>query len=55
MFGRKSLDKGDFIGIRHKIILSHSFDHKIVNGARGGLFIKRIKDLIENWETDLRI
>ena len=48
-------DKGDFIGIRNKIILSHSFDHKIVNGARGGLFIKRIKDLIENWETDLRI
>jgi 2-oxoglutarate dehydrogenase E2 component (dihydrolipoamide succinyltransferase) len=48
-------DKGDFIGIRHKIILSHSFDHKIVNGARGGLFIKRIKDLIENWENDLKI
>jgi 2-oxoglutarate dehydrogenase E2 component (dihydrolipoamide succinyltransferase) len=46
-------DKGDFIGIRRKIILSHSFDHRIVNGARGGLFIKRIKDLIENWETDL--
>ncbi|MGY8945640.1 MAG: dihydrolipoamide acetyltransferase family protein [Flavobacteriales bacterium] len=46
-------DKGDFIGIRHKIILSHSFDHRVVNGARGGLFIKRIKDLIENWETDL--
>jgi len=48
-------DKGDFIGIRRKIILSHSFDHRVVNGARGGLFIKRIKDLIENWETDLRI
>ncbi|HAS18467.1 MAG TPA: diapophytoene dehydrogenase, partial [Flavobacteriaceae bacterium] len=48
-------DKGDFIGIRHKIILSHSFDHRVVNGARGGLFIKRIKDLIENWETDLTV
>ena len=47
-------DKGDFIGIRHKIILSHSFDHRVVNGARGGLFIKRIKDLIENWETSNR-
>jgi len=48
-------DKGDFIGIRRKIILSHSFDHRVVNGARGGLFIKRIKDLIENWETDLTV
>jgi len=46
---------GDFIGIRHKIILSHSFDHRIINGATGGLFIKRIKDLIENWETDFSI
>ena len=48
-------DQGDFIGIRHKIILSHSFDHRIVNGATGGLFIKRIKDLIENWDTDFSI
>jgi len=48
-------NQGDFIGIRHKIILSHSFDHRIVNGATGGLFIKRIKDLIENWETDFSI
>ena len=47
--------QGDFIGIRHKIILSHSFDHRIVNGATGGLFIKRIKDLIENWETDFSV
>ena len=46
-------DQGDFIGIRHKIILSHSFDHRIVNGAMGGMFIKRIKDLIENWETNM--
>ena len=48
-------NQGDFIGIRHKIILSHSFDHRIINGATGGLFIKRIKDLIENWETDFSI
>jgi len=44
-------DGGDFIGIRHKIFLSHSFDHRIVNGAMGGLFIKRIKELIENWDS----
>jgi 2-oxoglutarate dehydrogenase E2 component (dihydrolipoamide succinyltransferase) len=48
-------DQGDFIGIRHKIILSHSFDHRTINGAMGGMFIKRIKDLIENWETNMSI
>lgn len=48
-------DGGDFIGIRHKIYLSHSFDHRIVNGAIGGLFIKRIKELIENWNSSITI
>ncbi len=48
-------NKGDFVGIRYKIMLSHSFDHRIVNGAMGGMFIKRIKDLIENWDSDLLI
>ena len=48
-------DKGDFIGIRHKIILSHSFDHRIVNGAKGGMFIKRIKELIEGWDNTFSI
>ena len=48
-------DKGDFIGIRHKIILSHSFDHRVVNGALGGLFIKRVKELIENWDSSTSI
>ena len=48
-------DQGDFIGIRHKIILSHSFDHRIVNGAKGGMFIKRIKELIEGWDNTFSI
>lgn len=48
-------EKGDFIGIRRKIILSHSFDHRVVNGAKGGLFIKRIKELIENWDPSTSI
>ncbi|MDA7812853.1 2-oxo acid dehydrogenase subunit E2 [Flavobacteriaceae bacterium] len=48
-------DQGDFIGIRHKIILSHSFDHRIVNGAIGGMFIKRIKELIEGWDNTFSI
>jgi len=48
-------EKGDFIGIRYKIILSHSFDHRIVNGAKGGLFIKRGKELIEGWDSKISI
>ena len=48
-------DEGDFIGIRYKIILSHSFDHRIVNGAKGGMFIKRIKELIEGWDNTFSI
>ena len=44
-------DQGDFIGIRRKMIISHSYDHRIINGAMGGLFIKKMKELIENWDT----
>lgn len=44
-------EQGDFIGIRRKMILSHSYDHRIINGAMGGLFIKKMKELIENWNT----
>ena len=42
--------EGDFIGIRHKVILSHSYDHRIINGAAGGLFVKRVAEYLENWE-----
>ena len=45
--------EGDFIGIRHKVILSHSFDHRIINGAAGALFVKRIAEYLENWEENL--
>ncbi|PID71362.1 MAG: diapophytoene dehydrogenase [Flavobacteriales bacterium] len=44
--------KGDFIGIRHKMFLSHSYDHRVVNGALGGMFIKRVKEYLENFDTD---
>lgn len=43
--------EGDFIGIRHKMFLSHSYDHRVVNGALGGLFIKSVKDYLESWNT----
>ena len=45
--------EGDFIGIRHKVILSHSFDHRIINGAAGALFVKRVAEYLENWEENL--
>jgi 2-oxoglutarate dehydrogenase E2 component (dihydrolipoamide succinyltransferase) len=48
-------DKGDFIGIRRKMILSHSYDHRIVNGAMGGLFIKALKQRIENWDSSQQL
>jgi 2-oxoglutarate dehydrogenase E2 component (dihydrolipoamide succinyltransferase) len=48
-------DKGDFIGIRRKMILSHSYDHRIINGAMGGLFIKALKERIENWDSSQQL
>ncbi len=45
-------DKGDFVGIRKVIMISLSFDHRIINGATGGLFLKRIKNLIEEWDIN---
>ena len=43
---------GDFIGVRRKVILSHSYDHRIINGATGGLFVKRVAEYLENWNEN---
>ncbi len=43
---------GDLIGIRHKMILSHSYDHRVVNGALGSMFAKRIADYLEAWDVN---
>ncbi|WP_321435770.1 dihydrolipoamide acetyltransferase family protein [uncultured Bacteroides sp.] len=43
--------EGDTIAIRHKMYLSLSYDHRIVNGAMGGAFLKRIADYLENWNA----
>lgn len=48
-------DQGEFIAIRHKMFLSHSYDHRVVNGALGGLFIKYIADLLEQWPADRKV
>jgi 2-oxoglutarate dehydrogenase E2 component (dihydrolipoamide succinyltransferase) len=44
--------EGDFIGIRHKMFLSHSYDHRVVNGALGGLFVKKVADYLEAWDVN---
>ena len=43
---------GDFIGIRHRMFLSHSYDHRVVNGALGGQFVQRVKEYLENWDIN---
>ena len=47
--------EGDFIGIRHKMFLSHSYDHRVVNGALGGQFVKRVADYLEAWDVNREI
>lgn len=46
---------GDFIGIRHKMFISHSYDHRVVNGALGGMFIKTVKEILESWDVNKQI
>lgn len=46
---------GDFIGIRYKMFLSHSYDHRVVNGALGGQFVKAVKDYLEAWDSKREI
>lgn len=41
---------GDFIGIRYKMFLSHSYDHRVVDGALGGMFVKRVADYLEQFD-----
>lgn len=47
--------EGDFIGIRYKMFLSHSYDHRVVNGALGGQFVKAVCDYLEAWDLDREI
>jgi len=43
---------GDFIGIRQKMFLSHSYDHRVVDGALGGSFVKRVADYLESFDVN---
>lgn len=42
---------GDAIAIRHKMFLSHSYDHRVVDGALGGSFVRRVADYLEKFEV----
>lgn len=47
--------QGDVIAIRQKMFLSHSYDHRIIDGALGGRFVKRVGDILESWDLDMDI
>ncbi|MCK5781791.1 MAG: 2-oxo acid dehydrogenase subunit E2 [Flavobacteriales bacterium] len=44
--------EGDVIAIRHKMILSHAYDHRVVDGALGGMFVKRVAEYLEAFDSD---
>ena len=44
--------EGDVIGIRYKMMLSHSYDHRVVNGALGGMFVQRVAQYLEKWDMN---
>uniref|UniRef100_UPI0039A6EB90 dihydrolipoamide acetyltransferase family protein n=1 Tax=Ornithobacterium rhinotracheale TaxID=28251 RepID=UPI0039A6EB90 len=44
--------EGDTIGIRHKMYLSHSYDHRVVDGALGGMFVKRVAEYLESFDIE---
>jgi 2-oxoglutarate dehydrogenase E2 component (dihydrolipoamide succinyltransferase) len=42
--------QGDLIGIRQKMFISHSYDHRVVDGSLGGQFVKRVSDYLEGFD-----
>lgn len=47
--------EGDMIGIRHMMILSLAFDHRIVDGSLGGMFLQKVANYLENFDTNRTI
>jgi len=45
-------ESGDLIGIRSMMFLSHSYDHRVVDGALGGMFVRRMADYLEQWDIN---
>lgn len=47
--------EGDMIGIRQLMFMSHSYDHRVVDGSLGGMFLKHVHDYLQNWDIDTEI
>ncbi len=47
--------QGDTIGIRHKMFLSHAYDHRVVDGALGGMFVRKVADYLEQFDPNREI
>jgi hypothetical protein len=45
---------GDVIAVRQKMFMSHSYDHRVVDGSLGGMFLKHVHDYLENWDLDTK-
>ena len=45
-------ESGDLIGIRHMMFLSHSYDHRNIDGALGGQFVRKVADYLENFDIN---
>jgi 2-oxoglutarate dehydrogenase E2 component (dihydrolipoamide succinyltransferase) len=48
-------EQGDVIAIRHMMYLSHSYDHRVVDGALGGMFVRKVADYLEQWDSNTEI
>ncbi|MES2618252.1 MAG: dihydrolipoamide acetyltransferase family protein [Bacteroidota bacterium] len=48
-------EHGDVIAIRHMMFLSHSYDHRVVDGALGGAFVRRVADYLEQWDVNREV
>jgi 2-oxoglutarate dehydrogenase E2 component (dihydrolipoamide succinyltransferase) len=46
---------GDTLGIRHMMFLSHSYDHRVVDGALGGMFVRRVADYLEQFDMNRKL
>lgn len=47
--------QGDTIGIRQFAYFSHSYDHRVVDGALGGMMVRKVADILENWDLNQSI
>ena len=46
---------GDVIAIRSLMFMSHSYDHRVVDGSLGGMFLKHVHDYLQNWDLNTEI